>query len=197
MRDAGDFGVIRRPRLWWTRIPWQELSHHAECPFAMRWSSYQGLPRVHFNLPLDKLVDYDLGDLLWPQCVADEKKPLPCLTTPAEDPQGRPAPRSCKGKTSSDAQQRWLRDNHQYAPWHYEAANMFKQPNNKLVLAPAEVKEQLHHLPRGWTSSLPGNARHKALANGWHLGAARLFFVLGIFAAMPPTARAKELNPLG
>ena len=72
---------------------------------------------------------------------------------------------------------------------------MFKQPNNKL--APAEVKEQLHHLPRGWTSSLPGNARHKALANGWHLGAARLFFVLGIFAAMPPTARAKELNPLG
>ena len=196
MHDASDFGLIARPRLWWTRIPWQELSHRNDCPFTMRWSTYQGLPRVRFNVSPDKLEDYDLGDLSWPQCIMD-KTPLPCLTTPAEDPKGRPAPRSCKGKTSSDAQQRWLRDGRQYAPWHYEADNMFRQTDNRLVLAPAEVKEQLHHLPRGWTEGLRGTARHRALANGWHIGAARFFLVLGILAATPQAAPARELSPLG
>ncbi|CAE7231016.1 unnamed protein product [Symbiodinium sp. CCMP2592] len=196
MHDAGDFGLVTRPRLWWTRIPWQELSHRNDCPFTMRWSTYQGLPRVHFNVPLDRPDDLDIGDLRWPQCVMDDKKPLPCLTTPSEDPKGRPAPRSCKGRTSSDAQQRWLQDGRQYAPWHYDAANMFRSPD-KFMLAPAVVKEQLHQVPRGWTASLQGAERHRALANGWNLGAARLFLVLGILTAMPPPVPAKELSPLG
>ncbi|CAE7826193.1 kanC [Symbiodinium sp. CCMP2592] len=43
---------------------------------------------------------------------------------------------------------------------------------------------------------LSEHERHKALANGWHAGAARLIFIMAMFAATPAKAD-KELNPLG
>ena len=66
----------------------------------------------------------------------------------------------------------------------------------RFVLPPPSVKEQWHHLPRNWTKQLPEHDRHKALANGWHAGAARLIFIMAMFAATPP-ASARELNPIG
>ncbi|CAE7252601.1 kanC, partial [Symbiodinium sp. CCMP2456] len=123
-------------------------------------------------------------------------KPLPCLTTPSDDPNGRPAPRSAKGKISSDATQRWMADKKRYAPWHYESGVMMTDRQGRCVLPPASVKEQFHHLPVGWTRDLRDHARHKALANGWHAGAARLIFTMAVFAATAPTPSA-ELNPLG
>ena len=46
--DAADFGVVARPRLWWTRVAWQSLSNQADAPVKLKWSTHQGLPRVHF-----------------------------------------------------------------------------------------------------------------------------------------------------
>ncbi|CAE7156089.1 unnamed protein product, partial [Symbiodinium necroappetens] len=80
-----------------------------------------------------------------------------------------------RGKISSEATQRWLADKRRYAPWHYESGVMMMDR---------------------WSASLPDHARHKAIANGWHAGAARLMFIMAVFAATPPTPAA-ELNPLG
>ena len=198
LHDASDFGVISRPRVWWSRIPWQELSHKPACPFRIRWTTQQGLPRAQFNVDQDSLADYDLDGLTWPSVVIEDKKILPCLTTPSDTPGGRPAPRSSKGKVSSDTQQRWLQDGRRFAPWHYEQRNLFRDRRGQLVLATAEIKEQMHHLPKGWTRRLDEHSRHKAIANGWHIGSARIFLMLCLFAAECPVVTVgRELSPLG
>ena len=187
--DLVDLGVTSRPRVWWTRLPWQELSNRKDLPTRLRWSTYFGVPKVTFEQPKDNLDSYDLGNLRWPANVAKQIRPLPCLTTPADDPAGRPAPRSCRGKVDSQTQSRWLDDNRRYAPWHYEEDNMFvdTRDHQRLTLATAEIKEQLHHLPVGWTSRLRDHGRHKAIANGWRLGIAKWFFIFGIFCAQVPS----------
>ena len=105
--DAADFGAISRPRVWWCRIPWQEIARRRDCPFNIRWTTMQGVPRVHFDVIKDDIKAFDTDDLVLTWCLLEENKPLPCLTTPLDDPQGRPAPRSAKGKISSEANQRW------------------------------------------------------------------------------------------
>ena len=196
LHDAADFGTISRPRVWWCRVPWQEIAHRAECPLKPRWTTMQGIPRAHFDVVKDDPQSFETDGLSLPRCLAEEQKPLPCLTTPSDDPQGRPAPRSSKGKISSEANQRWRADRQRFAPWHYEAGVMMTDSQGRFVLPPPSVKEQWHHLPRNWTKQLPEHDRHKALANGWHAGAARLIFIMAMFAATPPTS-ARELNPIG
>ena len=196
LHDAADFGTISRPRVWWCRVPWQEIAHRAECPLKLRWTTMQGIPRVHFDVVKDDPQSFETDGLALPRCLTEEQKPLPCLTTPSDDPQGRPAPRSSKGKISSEANQRWRADRQRFAPWHYEAGVMMTDSQGRFVLPPPSVKEQWHHLPRNWTKQLPEHDRHKALANGWHAGAARLIFIMAMFAATPPTS-ARELNPIG
>ena len=78
-----------------------------------------------FAVEPDKLSDFDLGDLEWPSVLADRVGVLPCLTTPSEDPTGRPVPRSTKGRVDSQTQERWLQDDRCYAPWHNQDKNMF------------------------------------------------------------------------
>ena len=197
IHDAADFRVISRPRIWWSRIPWQELSHKPGCPYRIRWSTQHGLPRAEFDVDPDNLADYELGDLQWPTVVVEDKKTLPRLKTPSDAPEGRHAPRSCKGKIDSATQQRWLKDGRRYAPWHYVQKNLFRDKQGQLVLASANIKEQLHHLPPGWTSQLDDHKRHKAIANGWHIGAARIFMMLCLFSAELPAVGAMELSPLG
>ncbi|CAE7232002.1 DNMT3A [Symbiodinium sp. CCMP2456] len=109
VHDSADFGTISRPRVWWCRIPWSEVAHRKDCPLSMRWTSTQGIPRVHFEVPKDDTQTWDTQGLALPRCLTEEMKPLPCLTTPSDDPNGRPAPRSAKGKISSDATQRAAR----------------------------------------------------------------------------------------
>ena len=183
VHDAADFGTISRPRVWWCRIPWQEIARRRDCPFNIRWTTMQGTPRAHFGVVKDDIKAFDTGDLVLPPCLLEENKPLPCLTTPSDDPQGRPAPRSAKGKISSGANQRWRSDRQRFAPWHYEAGVMMTDKQGRFMIPPPNVKEQWHHLPRGWTEKLPEHERHKALANGWHAGAARLIFIMAMFAA--------------
>ena len=76
---------------------------------------------------------------------------------------------------------------------------MFVNPDGKLQLATADIKEQLHHLPRGWTKTLPDHSRHRAIANGWHISAARWFVLLSIFLAQVPVnvAIPQERHPWG
>ena len=119
------------------------------------------------------------------------------LTTPSEDPDGRPPPRSCKGKIDSQTKARWLADNRCYAPWHYQEDNMWMDvsDNRRLVLATADIKEQLHHLPVGWTRALGKQQRHRASRMVGIFGVAKWFFVLGVFCAQVPLSEAGGTNP--
>ena len=67
-------GVVARPRLWWTRVAWQSLSNQADAPVKLKWSTHQGLPRVHFVVEPDDLSALDTGTLKLPAVIAQERK---------------------------------------------------------------------------------------------------------------------------
>ena len=87
-----------------------------------------------------------------------------------------PQIKKCKGKIDEATRNRWLQDNRQFAPWHYQEPSMLQDEQQQLILPSIEVKEQMHYLPPGYTGATgaPAIARHTMLGNSWHLGVAKL-----------------------
>ena len=58
----------------------------------------------------------------------------------------------------------------QFAPWHYTVEAMLQDARGVLHIPPPEVKEQLHHMPPGYTAKAGADAktRHRMVGNGWH-----------------------------
>ena len=69
--------------------------------------------------------------------VASSRLLLPCATTPAEDENGRPAPKRARGKIPEPARARWLADCRQFAPWHYAEEAMLHDEAGRLHNIPA------------------------------------------------------------
>lgn len=72
-----------------------------------------------------------------------------------------------------------------------------------MVRWPADVKEQCHQLPKGYTriQGVPERSRHRLLANGWHAGVARLMLYLVVISlqaqqlvAIPQPPRTSTLQ---
>eukprot|EP00435_Cladocopium_sp_Y103_P030010 s148_g7.t1 len=184
--DAANFGRVSRPRLWWTDISWSQHEHTILGRRAT-WSTQYNTPVLHLDVPKDT---QPIGPPTWqpPTCWTKLHKTLPTITTPAEGPEGRPAPRSTKGRMDSATYHRWTNGGKQFAPWHYQAEYMWCDENNILHLPTPDIKEELHHIPPGWTAvrDTDDRARHKAIANAWHVG-----------AAVPPPTPARDPHPLG
>ena len=119
---GGDFGWITRPRLWWTSIKWDQVTHDIVDGRRLQWARHDGV-WSRLRLPNDrKSADqFELGDLKFHEGVASGRLRMPCCTTPASDENGRPAPKGARGKTDEATRQRWLQDKRQFAPWHYKA----------------------------------------------------------------------------
>ncbi len=43
--DASDFGLIGRPRLWWSRIDWRRVDINPITGQALKWGKHQQYPR--------------------------------------------------------------------------------------------------------------------------------------------------------
>lgn len=141
-----------------------------------------GFPRLFIGAQFDDLSQLWLDGQQFSEAVTSRSKRMPCLTTPAPDDKGRPAPKKTKGKTDEATRNRWLQANRQYAPWHYEQDSMMKTQDGELVTPSIEAKEQFHHLPYGYTGAAGAQSRErrKMMGNSWHLGVAKflLWFVL-------------------
>ena len=179
LADAADFSCIRRPRLWWSNAPWNRVG--AVQKPAGTWN------RLIPSTTMSRLgaSDIDTGNLRFHRDVLSGKRQMPCLTTPAPTPAGRSAPTRSRRTTSAQAKDRWENDNRQFAPWHYEEEAMLVDDKGSFHLPPAEVKEQLQGLPKGYTrvTGVTEAARHRLLANAWHLTVAKFlmhFVLLGL-----------------
>ena len=138
--------------------------------------------------------------------VREGRRGLCCLTTPAPTDKGRDAPKHSKQPISQQARQRWLKDNRQYAPWHYEDHNMISTSDSKRLLTCSE-KEMVHHLPKDYTKATdkPDRTRNRMLANGWHVGVAKAMLTLALLSLQYPVSNAetiitdipRELHPDG
>ena len=83
---------------------------------------------------------------------------------------------------------------------------MWCDENNTLHLPTATMKEELHHIPAGWTAvkDTDDHHRHKAVANAWHVGIATILLALLLAtpitpaaAAVPAPTLARDPHPLG
>ena len=184
--DAQDHGLINRPRLWWTRIDWGQARHSPVTGEKLRWTRSQKFYRLHYDGKIQEAAELDLQGLRLHQEVESHTKRVPCLTTPAPTESGRAPPKKLKGRVDPAQRSRWLEDGRTYAPWQYSAEAMLHSPDGSMTTPGAEAKEQLHQLPKGYTkvSSVPERARHRMLANGWHLGSARFIMMLVLQAMM-------------
>lgn len=199
--DAVDFGLINRPRIFWCKVRRKELKNNPLTGKPIRWGRYQKIPRIHLDLPFTEATDIDLGDLSLPAAVERHHCRLPCLATPSPTEEGRPPPKKLRGRIGHAVKQRWLEDSRCYAPWHYVDNAMLRAPTGQLVAPTAEIKEQLHGFPSGFTAlpDMPSRLRHKMLANSWRVGLARFVMLCvlrqcGAFGHPAPTPRRSALQ---
>ena len=192
--DACDWGVISRPRLWWTRILWpsgpiaSQMAANIKWP-QLEWKNFNNQPKLVMHdknatandtrIPVDKLT--------FPESVQSGQTIMPCMTTPAPTDEGRPPPKKCKQEKpeSADTLARWKAGNRQFAPWHYRKHHMMLDEHGNLQIPSAEAKELMHKLPGKYTK-IPQNTdrdRHRQLGNGWHMGVATRMMWLVLLAA--------------
>ena len=196
--DGSAFGMISRPRTWWTRVDWSQTTKHPYRPEqTLTWDKHQGLRRLQLSVRKDEPSSFDMPGLAFHSTVAGGSRSLPCLTTPAPTQDGRPPPKKMKGKLSAAARQRWLSGNRQYAPWVYEDHALVYEQSGEGQLLPAELKEQLHHFPSGVTrcQGVSPKDRHRLLGNSWHLGVARFMVALVLIHNMS-SCRAEDAGSL-
>ena len=198
--DVCDFGITSRPRIWWSRTSWTDNTEGPITNEQLRRGRLHSLPRLFYDGPKDDVDSYHLWSHSCSQQILSGQVRMPCLTTPAPDDRGRPAPKRAKGKTSEETRNRWLKSGRQYAPWHYESAVLMEDTSGQLVTPPIWVKEQMHHLPVDFTNvgDIPDRERHKMLGNSWHLGIAKflLLFILQLqnTTAIPMTPRTSAIQ---
>ena len=186
---ASDFGVISRPRLFWTRLDFAKLKLNPVTNKPMRWSKQGGHPRLHIEAQHDDMSKFQMKGLQFHNEVASGARLLPCLTTPATSDAGRDPPKGMKGALEPAVKRRWLQANRQYAPWHYADTAMVLAKTGEMITLPAELKEQAHHYPPGVTrlQNIAPRDRHRMLGNSWHLGVIK--FIVWLVLAQVPTAQ--------
>lgn len=86
--DAADYGMVSRPRLWWTRIPWHNVTKHPFTNHPVRWSQHQKLHRLHVGEPHQDPKSIQTEGLQFHQSVLNKQKLVPCFTTPAPSEEG-------------------------------------------------------------------------------------------------------------
>ena len=114
-----------------------------------------------------------------------------CLTTPAPDGNGRPAP--ARSNEKPDTVARWQTDHRRFGPWQYQSKYLVTSCQGTTGLAPATMREQM----MGFSGSRTANMTHdhteyhrsKALGNTWHIPTATwLLFLLLLNTLSQPAA---------
>ena len=191
--DAADFKKISRPRVWWSDVDWNDGSIAKVLGDQVSWKKHFGSWRI--SAPQTATTPFIPEGWKHPTCWDDDKQ-LPCLTTPAPTDEGRPAPKSSRGKMDSRTHERWLASNRQFAPWHFQEEFLFMDQHRQLQLPTIETKESLHHLPVRYTQGFDDRKRRKWLANSWHVGIAKLLMCLLLTQATVEEAAASPSRPL-
>ncbi|CAE7892790.1 PUB3, partial [Symbiodinium necroappetens] len=164
----------------------------------LEWAKKGRWDRLRLAAVRASADSFDLGGLEFHSSVAQGRKLMPCATTPAPTDDGRAKPRSTRGRTPRDADARWLEGGRQFAPWHYTVEAMLQDSKGVLHIPPPEVKEQLHHIPTGYTANTGADAktRRRMVGNGWHWGvASRLLGLLVMATWAKPVASGASPAP--
>ena len=108
---------------------------------------------------------------------------FPCLTTPAENEEGRPAPKKRKRSESPGTMERWRTANRRWPPWQFRSTALVREEGDWQVPT-AKTREWLQGFPANYTARLIGNA--------WHVSVAKFLLFCALLAdgAVQATAAA-------
>ena len=95
---ASDFGWISRPRLWWMSPAVTTMSLDPAEGRQLQWGKHGSFRRLRLESPRAPSVDMEVDGLSFHEAVTSGRLRLPCAATPAEDEQGRPAPKRVRQK---------------------------------------------------------------------------------------------------
>ena len=197
--DAADWGVVSRPRLWWSNALCPPESLDADPPQVFggiarwkRWNRLWQLVPASNMFPAQVAAACPFGEF-HSEILAGRAR-FPCLTTPAPTPAGRPPPAKKKRSESPGTMSRWERGCRQYPPWQFRLTALVKIGAHWQVPDPT-VREWLHGFPSGFTASLDTRDRCRVIGNSWHVPVARFILFLLLSAASPPCTTAAPCDP--
>ncbi|CAE7881307.1 unnamed protein product, partial [Symbiodinium necroappetens] len=119
----------------------------------LQWGKQGSFRRLRLESSRAPSEDMEADGLFFHEAVTSGRLRLPCATTPAEDEQGRPAPKRVRQKLPEPAKARWAADGRRFAPWHYIEEAMMHDAAGRLHIIPPAAKEKLHMLPPGYTAA--------------------------------------------
>lgn len=96
--DSADYGVISRPRLWWSRVDWTSQTHRPFTSRPFQWSKNQRIHRVHVGEPLQDIAAIQTDGLKFHPSVLNRQRVLPCLTTPSPSESGTSCSKKAQGQ---------------------------------------------------------------------------------------------------
>ncbi|CAE7487292.1 PUB3, partial [Symbiodinium sp. CCMP2456] len=175
-------------------VDWTRFQVEPDDGAPLEWAKKGRWERLRLASARPSADTFDLGGLAFHPAVAAGRRLMPCATTPAPTDEGRPKPRATRRKTSKDTDARWSDGKRQYAPWHYQIEAMLQDSQGVLHLPTAEIKEQLHGIPTGYTAQagVDDRTRHRMIGNGWHWGVAGR--ILGFARRLPASPRTSTLQ---
>ena len=195
--DAASWGVVSRPRLWWSNVLTPPTLDSSQPPVVLaglaRWRRYnrcwQLVPSSNL-FPKQNAADCPSA-VFHPDVVAN-RSVFPCLTTPAPSASGRDPPQKRRRTESPETLRRWAAASRQFPPYQYRARALVTI-QGRLTTPDAATREWLQGLPAGTTlppgQPLSEKTRCKMLGNSWHLPTAR--------PSVVPLPWSSNLNPLG
>ena len=181
--DASSWGTVSRPRIWWSNMINPPAENAREPPTIMsgqvRWRRLNRMWELIPNSSLfPKQVATTCPFAVFSNEVSSGRVRFPCLTTPAENPQGREPPAKKRRAESPDTLTRWKEANRAYPPWQFRKHALVKVAGKEGLPDPP-TREWLQMLPSGYTAAVSPHSRARLLGNAWHAGVARLLvFVL-------------------
>ena len=198
--DAEDGGIIHRKRLWWLSAKWGRVKTQlvANTPWDLQWTQTD-TPWPRLRNPIAQTLQPTLDTKHFTAPAILQKGGLfHCLTTPAPDENGRPAPQHTNEKP--DTIQRWQADHRRFAPWQYQKKYLVTDTDEHQHLAPAQMREQTMGFDGQHTANMTPDEteyrRNKALGNTWHVPSAIWLLLLLVMDIARAPATAIPISPI-
>ena len=192
--DAASWGLVSRPRLWWSdsiRVPAKDEAwpDHLLSGLARwrKWNRQWELLPCAPQFPRQLAAECPCAK--FHEDICSGRIRYPCLTTPAATEEGRAAPRKRKRAESPETMRRWQEGGKQYPPWQYRSTALVTIQGS-LCLPDPRTREFLHGFPQDYTAPACPRSRCLMLGNSWHLPTCRflLFTLLVLNQALQVTA---------
>ncbi|CAE7405213.1 unnamed protein product, partial [Symbiodinium necroappetens] len=148
--DAASWGVVSRPRLWWSNVLSPPALDCAQPPVVLaglaRWRRYnrcwQLVPSSNL-FPRQNAAECPTA-VFHPDVVAG-RSVFPCLTTPAPSEKGRDPPQKRRRTESPETLRRWAAASRQYPPYQYRTRALVTI-QGRITTPDAETRETASQL---------------------------------------------------